>query len=79
MSADPPPVVNQQRFVSLSAVALGLVVASFVLLGVTRLVVGVRTAQVLASPVGFAGFALLAYLFVRATLAKVGLLAIEEG
>ena len=69
--------MNQQGFVRLALLAFCLVVLSFVVLGTTRVVVGFRTAQLVAAPVGVTGFALLVYLFARATLAKAGLWAIE--
>lgn len=71
--------MNQQRFVRLALLAVGLAVGSFVVLGTSRLVADYRTAQLLAAPIGLAAFALLVYLFVRATLSAVGLWAIAEG
>ncbi|MCU4741545.1 hypothetical protein OB955_10855 [Halobacteria archaeon AArc-m2/3/4] len=69
--------MDQQGFVRLAIVALGIVVASFVVLGLSRLVVGYRTAQVIAAPIGLLGFGLVCYLFVRATLSAVGLWKID--
>ncbi|MFC4987143.1 MULTISPECIES: hypothetical protein [Saliphagus] len=70
--------MDQQRFVRLALLAVGLAVASFVVLGTSRLLVPYRTAQLLAAPIGLTAFALLSYLFVRATLSAVGLRTIEE-
>lgn len=70
--------MDQQGFVRLAIVAFTLVVASFVVLGLGRLVIPFRTAQLLASPIGLAGFGLVVYLFVRATLSAVGIWRIEE-
>ncbi|GAB3025730.1 hypothetical protein [Natronobiforma cellulositropha] len=70
--------MDQQRFVTLALLAFGLVVASFVLLGTTRIVVGYREAQLVSAPVGVVGFSLLVSLSVRATLAKVGLWPIDS-
>lgn len=70
--------MNQQRFVRLSLLAVGLAIASFVVLGTSRLVVSYRSAQLLAAPIGLAAFSLLSYLFVRATLSAVGLRTIKE-
>ncbi|WP_276253654.1 hypothetical protein [Halomontanus rarus] len=70
--------MNQQGFVRLAIVAVGIVLASFVVLGLSRLVVGYRTAQVIAAPIGLLGFGLLCYLFVRATLSAAGIWKIED-
>ncbi len=70
--------MNQRGFVRLALIAFTLVIVSFVILGFSRLVLPFRTAQTLAAPVGIAGFALVVYLFVRATAAAVGLSPIEE-
>lgn len=69
--------MNRHEFVRLAVLAIGIVVVSFVVLGFGRLVLPFRTAQLLAAPIGLVGFALLVYLFVRATLATVGVWAIE--
>ncbi|WIV66740.1 hypothetical protein [Natrialbaceae archaeon AArc-T1-2] len=69
--------MDQQRFVRLALVAFGLVVASFVVLGFSRLVIPFRTAQTLAAPIGIVGFVLVSYLFVRAALSALGVWGIE--
>ena len=69
--------MDQQGFVKLALVAFGLVILSFFVLGFSRTVLGFRTAQLLAAPIGFAGFGLAAFLFVRATLSAVGVWRIE--
>ncbi len=70
--------MDRQGFVRLALLAVGLAVASFVVLGSSRLVVPYRTAQLLAAPVGLVAFSLLVYLFVRATLSAAGVWAVAE-
>ncbi|RKD97021.1 hypothetical protein [Halopiger aswanensis] len=70
--------MNRAGFVKLAAIGFGLVVSSFVVRGVTRLIIGSELAELLQAPLIFAGFALLVYLFVRATLDAVGIWPVEE-
>lgn len=70
--------MDRQRFVELALLAVGLAVASFVVLGTSRLVLSYRSAQAIAAPVGLAAFSLLIYLFVRATLSAAGVWAIAK-
>ncbi|WP_255170724.1 hypothetical protein [Natrononativus amylolyticus] len=70
--------MNQQQFVQLAILAFCLVIASFVVLGTSRLLFGYRTAQLLAAPVGLLGFGLVVFLFLRATGAALGVAPIEE-
>lgn len=70
--------MDRNRFVSLALFAFGLVIASFFVLGFSRLVFSFRTAQLFAAPIGLAGFALTVYLFVRATLAQLGIWQITD-
>lgn len=69
--------MNQQGFVKLAIVAFGLVILSFFVLGFSRTVFDFRTAQLLAAPIGFAGFGLAIFLFVRATLSAAGVWTID--
>lgn len=69
--------MDRQGFVRLAMMSFALVVASFVVLGFSRLVVPFRTAQTLAAPIGIAGFVLVSYLFVRATLSALGVWRID--
>ncbi|WP_227131200.1 hypothetical protein [Halorubellus salinus] len=55
--------MDRNRFVLLSFVAFGCVLASFVTLGVGRIALGYRTAQVLAAPFGLVAFVLVLFLF----------------
>lgn len=71
--------MDRQGFIRLALLGIGLAVASFVILGLSRLVMDYRTAQLLAAPVGLAAFALLASLSIRATLSVVGFWPITEG
>lgn len=55
--------MDRNRFVLLSFVAFGCVLASFVTLGFGRIALGYRTAQVLAAPFGLVAFGLVVFLF----------------
>ena len=61
----------------LALLAFGLVIASFFVLGFSRSVIGFRNAQLLAAPIGFAGFGLAVFLFVRAALSAAGIWRID--
>lgn len=70
--------MDRQGFVRLALLGLSLAVVSFVVLGISRLVVSYRSAQLLAAPIGLIAFSLLLYLSVRAILAAAGIRAIAE-
>lgn len=70
--------MDQHDFVRLSLLAFGLVVLSFVVLGFGRIVLPFQTAQTVAAPIGLLGFALVVFLFLRATAAVIGIAPIEE-
>jgi hypothetical protein len=70
--------MHRNRFVSLALLAFGLILVSFVVLGVSRIVLPYRTARVLAAPTTVAAFLLVCYLFVRATLSVLGVSPITE-
>jgi hypothetical protein len=69
--------MDRTTYVSRALLAFGLVAASFVVLGFSRLVLPYRTARYLAAPLLFAGAALVALLLVQALLAAVGVVDIE--
>ncbi|MFB6269204.1 MAG: hypothetical protein ABEH83_04615 [Halobacterium sp.] len=69
--------MDRDTYVSRALLAFGLVAASFVVLGFSRLVLPYRTARLLAAPLLFAGAALVAVLVVQAVLAAVGVLEVE--
>ncbi|SFR57761.1 hypothetical protein SAMN04487947_2481 [Halogeometricum rufum] len=69
--------MDRNGFVKLSLLAFGLILLSFVILGLSRIVLPYRTARLLSAPTTFLAALLVAYLFVRAVLAWVGLLEIE--
>lgn len=69
--------MDRERFVMLAVIAFGIVAVSFVLRGVGRVFVGLEVARLVSAPVAVAGFLLLAYLFVRATLDAVGVWKVE--
>lgn len=70
--------MDRSGFVKLSVIAIGLVVVSFFVRGFSQLVVGRPTADLLQAPFAVVGFALLVYLFVRATLDAVGIWEVED-
>lgn len=70
--------MDQDDFVRLALVAFGLVILSFFVMGFTRIVLSTEVARLLGAPFGIIGFALVVYLFVRATLSAVGIWAIER-
>lgn len=70
--------MDQQGFVRVAIVAIGLVVFSFFVRGFGQLVVGRGVAEYLQAPFALIGFALVVYLFVRATLDYVGLWTVER-
>lgn len=70
--------MRQTTFVKLSALAVGLVLLSFVIMGTTRLVVDVDTARLVSAPTMLTGGALLVFLTLRSVLAVSGLRPLEE-
>ncbi len=64
--------MNQSTYVKLALVTFGLILVNFVILGFGRVLLSYETAQLLAMPVTVVAVALMAYLFVRAVLAKLG-------
>ncbi len=70
--------MDRSGFVKLAVIALGLVVLSFFVRGISRLVLSVETAELLQAPIALVGFVLLVYLFVRATLDYVGIWEVEN-
>ncbi|MFC6991073.1 hypothetical protein ACFQH3_04360 [Haladaptatus sp. GCM10025707] len=70
--------MNQNQFVKLAALAFGLILVSFVILGFSRLVLPYETARILAAPTTFAAFVLVVYLLARGTLSALGVVKIRE-
>ncbi|WP_226006541.1 hypothetical protein [Natrinema salinisoli] len=70
--------MDRSGFVKLAIVAFGLVILSFFVRGTSRLVLGADTAELLQAPIAVVGFALLVYLFVRATLDAAGIWEVEN-
>lgn len=73
--------MDRDRFVTLAFVAFGCVLASFVTLGFSRLVVGYRTGMLLAAPFGVVAFLLVVVLFATAvwTVLTGGIDATDDG
>jgi len=69
--------MNRSRFVALALAAFGLVLASFVVRGTTRLVASYELAVALSAPILFAAAALLAALVVLAALDVTGIRPLE--
>ncbi|MDS0294479.1 hypothetical protein [Halogeometricum luteum] len=69
--------MNRSDFVRLSFLAFGLILLSFVILGLSRIALPYRTAQLLSAPTMLLAALLVAYLFVRAALSRAGLWRIE--
>ncbi|WP_306058203.1 hypothetical protein [Natronococcus wangiae] len=70
--------MDRSGFVKLAVVAFGLVILSFFVRGFSQLVFGRGVADLLQAPFAVVGFALLVYLFVRATLDATGIWTIEN-
>jgi hypothetical protein len=70
--------MRQYTFVVLSALAVGLVLLSFLIMGVTRLFFATDTARLLSAPTMLTGGALLVLLTIRSVLAVSGLRPLEE-
>lgn len=70
--------LTRTAVVKLAAITILLSIASFLVLGITRLFVGVETAQILAAPLFAAGFLLATALFCVGVLSKVGLVTVAE-
>ena len=69
--------MNRARFVQLALLAFGLVFASFLVRGTTRLFAPYELAVVLSAPLLFAAAALLVVLVVLASLDLVGIRSLE--
>ena len=65
--------MKRGSFVKLSALAFGLILLSFIIRGLSRLVVGAGTATLLSAPTMTAGAALVVFLTARSVLAVSGL------
>lgn len=70
--------MHRDTFGRLAVAAFGLVLVSFVVLGLTRGFVGYRTARLLAAPTALAAAVLVAYLFVTSVLAVAGLRPLDD-
>ncbi|MXR21645.1 hypothetical protein [Halobacterium bonnevillei] len=69
--------MHRDAFVTRSLVLFGLVAASFVVLGFSRLVLPYRVARLLAAPLLFASAVLAVFLLAHAVLAAVGVREFE--
>ncbi|WP_336133895.1 hypothetical protein [Natronomonas amylolytica] len=70
--------MRRNTFVKLSALALGLVLLSFIVMGLSRLVVAADTARLISAPTMLAGGALIVLLTVQSVLAVSGIRPLEE-
>lgn len=71
--------MHRNTFARLSLLAFGLVVVSFFIMGLSRLVLPAETARLLSAPTMLAGGALIVFLTLRSALAVSGLRPLEEG
>lgn len=69
--------MDRNRFVLLAIAAFGLLLASFLIRGTTRILLPYRVSLILAAPVVFAAFAIIVYLFVWGLLDLFGVRSIE--
>lgn len=70
--------MRRATFGKLALLAFGLILASFVVMGFSRIVLPYRVARLLAAPTILAGSALVAVLFVQSVLVAAGLRDLEE-
>ena len=70
--------MRRHTFVKLSALAFGLVLVSFLVMGTTRLFLPTDTARLLSAPTMLTAAALLVFLTLRSVLAVSGLRPLEE-
>lgn len=69
--------MRHQTYGKLAALAFGLILVSFVILGFSRIVIPYRTARLLAAPTTFLAALLVLYLFIRAILSWIGVSPVE--
>lgn len=69
--------MDREGFVKLAAIGIGLVVLSFFVRGFSQLAFGRGVAETLQAPFAVAGFVIVVYLFVRATLDAAGIWNVE--
>jgi len=70
--------MRRATFGKLALLALGLVLFSFVLMGLSRLVVSADTARLVSAPTMVAGGTLVAILTVRSVVAVAGIRPLED-
>lgn len=70
--------MREQTFVKLSVLALGLVLLSFIIMGLSRLVLPTSTAKLLSAPTMLAAGVLVVFLTLRSVLAVSGIRPLEE-
>lgn len=69
--------MRYQTFGKLSVFAFALILVSFIILGLSRIVLSYRIARILAAPTMFLALLLVLYLFTRAVLSWIGVSRIE--
>ena len=70
--------MRRGTFGTLSLLALGLLLCSFVLLGLTRLVLSAHTARLVSAPTMLAAGALIVVLTIQSVLAAAGIRPLED-
>ena len=69
--------MRQDTFVTLSIAAFGLLLVSFIIMGMSRFVVSASTARLLSAPTMLLGGALVVVLTLRSVLAVSGIRPLE--
>lgn len=70
--------MHEGTFVKFAAVAMGLVLFSFIIMGMSRLVVSADTARLLSAPTMLGGGGLVVFLTVRSVLAVSGIRPLDK-
>lgn len=70
--------MDPDRYITLTGLAFGLILASFIVLGLARIVLPFRTAQLLAAPLALLAAGLVVYLLAWAVLVKLGLRHLDD-
>lgn len=70
--------MHEATFVKLSVLAIGLVLLSFIVMGMSRFLVSADTARLLSAPTMLAGGGLVVFLTVRSVLAVSGIRPLER-
>lgn len=70
--------MDRNRYVTLAVLAFALILASFIVLGLARIVLPFRIAQLLAAPIVLTAAGLVVYLLAWAILVTLGIRTLED-